>query len=366
MDSRATDRDLTATVRNDVLGYSIFVAEDTSADLRAFVRDRGDAAIVLSDAAPAVRAIADDIVAKLRDARLLAFPLGERRKRWRTVEDVLDALAEAGADRDTLLIGVGGGVAADLFGFAASVYLRGVAYAHVATTTTAMADAAIGGKTGVNLRAGKNLAGAFSNPVAVFCPTNSLDTLPFRELRAGLAEIVKSAVISGGELFDALENVSSHPFWRWPWVEIVAKTVAVKASVVAGDPLESGERAVLNLGHTFGHAFERASNYRISHGAGVALGLRAAGLIGLRTGRFSESDHLRVLTLLALIGLPLYTSLDPAEVFAAMQHDKKKKQGELQFVVPRAIGDVEYGVACSNVRIRTVLEQMRQPPGASG
>jgi 3-dehydroquinate synthase len=366
VDSRATDRDLTATVRNDELGYPVFIAEDTSAELRAFVRSRGDRAIVLSDAAPPVRAIADDVAATLRRARVLALPLGERRKRWSAVENVLDALLEAGADRDSLLIGVGGGVASDLFGFAASVYLRGVAYAHVATTTTAMADAAIGGKTGVNLRAGKNLAGAFSNPVAVFCPTNSLDTLAFRELRAGLAEILKSAVIAGGELFEALENISPHPFWRWPWVEVIAKAVEVKTSIVAGDPLEFGERAVLNLGHTFGHAFERASNYRISHGAGVALGLRAAGLLALHSGRFSEHEHLRVLTLLALLGLPLYTSLDPADVFAAMQHDKKKKSGTLKFVLPRAIGDVEYGVACSSARVLTVLEQMRQPPGGSG
>jgi 3-dehydroquinate synthetase len=279
---------------------------------------------------------------------------------------VLDTLLEHGADRDTLLIGVGGGVAADVFGFAASTYLRGVAYAHVATTTTAMVDAAIGGKTGVNLRAGKNLAGAFSNPVAVFCPTDTLDTLAFRELRAGLAEVIKTAVIAGGELFEGLENVSPHPFWRWPWVEIIARTVEVKTAIVADDPHELDGRAVLNLGHTFGHAFERASNFRISHGAGVAMGLRAAGLLALRTGRFNESDHLRVLTLLTLLGLPLYTSLDANEVLAAMQGDKKKRNGKLRFVLPRAIGDVEYGVQCSNSQVHAVLKRMRRPPDENG
>lgn len=366
MDPRTTHRDLAATVRNDALGYPIYIAEDTTAELRAFVRDRGDRVVVLCDAAAPVRVFAKDIARKLSAAPLLEVALGETRKRWSTVERVLDALVEAGADRETLLIGVGGGVAADVFGFVTSTYLRGVAYAHVATTTTAMVDAAIGGKTGVNLKAGKNLAGAFSNPVAVFCPTDTLDTLPFRELRAGLAEVLKAAVIAGGDVFESLENVSPHPFWRWPWVEIIATAVEVKTAIVADDPLESDGRAVLNLGHTFGHAFERASNFRISHGAGVAMGLRAAGLLALRTGRFNESDHLRVLTLLTLLGLPLYTSLDADDVLAAMQTDKKKRNGKVRFVLPRAIGDVEYGVQCSDAQVRAVLERMRRPPDASG
>jgi 3-dehydroquinate synthase len=366
MDPRTTHRDLAATVRNDALGYPIYIAEDTTAELRAFVRDRGDRVVVLCDAAAPVRVFAKDIARQLSAAPLLEVALGETRKRWSTVERVLDALVEAGADRETLLIGVGGGVAADVFGFVASTYLRGVAYAHVATTTTAMVDAAIGGKTGVNLKAGKNLAGAFSNPVAVFCPTDTLDTLPFRELRAGLAEVLKAAVIAGGDVFESLENVSPHPFWRWPWVEIIATAVEVKTAIVADDPLESDGRAVLNLGHTFGHAFERASNFRISHGAGVAMGLRAAGLLALRTGRFNESDHLRVLTLLTLLGLPLYTSLDADDVLAAMQTDKKKRNGKVRFVLPRAIGDVEYGVQCSDAQVRAVLERMRRPPDASG
>ncbi|HEY3674990.1 MAG TPA: 3-dehydroquinate synthase family protein [Candidatus Tumulicola sp.] len=366
MDSRATHRDLAATVRNDALGYPIYIAGDTMAELRSFVRDRGDRVVVLCDAAAPVHAFAMKVAAKLSNAPLLAFALGETRKRWSTVEGVLDAMIGAGADRDTFVIGVGGGVAADLFGFAAATCLRGVAYAHVATTTTAMVDAAIGGKTGVNLDAGKNLAGAFSNPVAVFCPADTLETLPFRELRAGLAEVLKSAIIAGGEFFESLEIVSPHPFWRWPWVEIIARAVEVKASIVTEDALESDSRAVLNLGHTFGHAFERASNYRASHGAGVAMGLRAAGLLALRTGRFSESDHLRVLTLMTLLGLPLYTSLDPDDVLAAMRSDKKKSNGTLRFVLPRAIGDVEYGIPCSNAQVRAVLEHMRHPPADGG
>jgi 3-dehydroquinate synthetase len=122
----------------------------------------------------------------------------------------------------------------------------------------------------------------------------------------------------------------------------------------------------LNLGHTFGHAFERASSYRISHGAGVALGLRAAGLLALRSGRFNERDHLRVLTLLALLGLPMQTRLAPEVVLAAMQSDKKKRAGKLRFVLPRAIGDVEYGVECTTAQVRAVLDRMRRPPEDEG
>jgi len=366
MDSRAQDRDLTATVRNDALGYPVFVADDTDAELRAFARDRGDSVVVLCDAAAPVRAIAGRAATALGRARVLPFALGETHKCWATVENVLDTLAEHRVDRSTLLVGVGGGVAADLFGFAAATYLRGVAYAHVATSLVAMADAAIGGKTGVNLHAGKNLAGTFSDPVAVFCPIEALDTLPYRNLRDGLAEIVKAGVIAGGDLFDALENISPHPFWRWPWVECVVAAVAVKASVVADDRHESGSRELLNLGHTFGHAFERASNYRISHGAGVALGLRASGLLALRTGRFNLSDHLRVLTLLTLLGMPMQTRLDPDAVLAAMQSDKKKRDGKLRFVLPRAVGDVEYGVECTTAQVRAVLNQMRRPPEDEG
>jgi 3-dehydroquinate synthetase len=227
-----------------------------------------------------------------------------------------------------------------------------------------MVDAAIGGKTGVNLAGGKNLAGAFKDPVAVFCDVTALRTLPYRSLREGLAEMVKAAVIEGNDLFDALETLSPHPLERWPWAMLVADAVKVKTAIVADDRQEAGMRELLNLGHTFAHAIERASSYRVTHGAGVALGLRAAGLLALRTGRFRERDHLRVLALLALLRMPLRTSVDPAAIFEAMQQDKKRRGGRLRFVLPRAIGDVEYGVTCSDAAVRWVLERLRRAPGA--
>jgi 3-dehydroquinate synthetase len=344
------------------LGYTIAVGENLCDAIAAFVRRRGARSVILSDASSHVRAIAGRIAAAIGAAPVLAFRLGEPRKRLSTVERVLDAMLAAGVERGTLVLGVGGGVASDLFGFAAATCMRGVAYAHVATTLVAMVDAAIGGKTGVNLRGGKNLAGCFRDPVGVFCDVSALRTLPDPALREGLAEVVKAAIIEGGEFFENLEALSPHPFAQWPWSDVIAAAIKVKTAAVADDRLEAGARALLNLGHTFAHAIERASAYRITHGAAVAVGLRAAGLLALQTGRFSEREHLRVLALLTLLRLPLQTSLESAAILAAMRSDKKRRDNRLHFVLPRAIGDVEYGVDCSDRSVRAVLTRLRRPP----
>jgi 3-dehydroquinate synthetase len=362
------DRDLNATVVNDDLGYPIVIGEDLRGAVVEFVRGRGVRAIVLCDDNPHVLRIARGVARALRDDAIgvLKFGLGEPRKRLATLERVLDAMVDAGADRTTLALGVGGGVASDLFGFAAAAYMRGIPYAHVATSLVAMVDAAIGGKTGVDLVSGKNLAGLFKDPVAVFCDVAALQTLPLRSLREGLAEVVKAGVVEGHDLFDALETLAGHEFWEWPWAELISAAIKVKTMIVADDKLEAGMRELLNLGHTFGHGIERASNYRVTHGAGVALGLRAAGLLALRTGRFAEDEHLRVLALLALLGMPLKTSVDADAVYRAMSSDKKRRAGRLRFVLPRAIGDVEYGIECSERQVRSVLAALRRTPGADG
>lgn len=349
-------------MRNDDLGYPVFVAEDAREELRAFLRGAGPASAILSDASRPVRALARELAALDGRAPLLGFTLGESHKRLATVERIIDALLAHGVERNGLVIGVGGGVAADLFGFACATYMRGVRYAHVATSLVAMVDAAIGGKTGVNVRGGKNIAGSFRDPVGVFCYTGALRTLPDAGFSEGLAEIVKAAIIEGGEFFERLEELSGDPIRRWPWVEVIASAIKVKTMAVADDRLEAGARATLNLGHTFAHAIERASRYRISHGKAVALGLRAAGLLALRTGRFSRSEHMRVMTLLALAGLPLQTSLAPDAILNGMRSDKKKSAGRLRFVLPNAIGDVEYGIECSPRLVRAVLERLQYPP----
>ncbi len=331
--------------------------------LHRFVREHAvERCIILCDSNVAGQAHA--VTQGLRGRiGMLSFRLGEGRKTLGTAAEVLEALARAGTDRRTTVVGVGGGVAGDLFGFAASTFMRGVPYIHVATSLVAMADAAIGAKTGVNLPAGKNLCGTFAEPIAVFAWIDALQTLPYRNLRDGLAEIVKCAIVEGDEFFEALENLAPHPFVRWPWETVVSYAQQVKTAIVNDDRHERGMRQLLNLGHTFGHAIESASGYRVSHGAGVSIGLRAAGLLALRTGRFSERDHLRVLALLALLKLPATTREQPKRVFAAMQSDKKKTGRALRFVLPRAIGDVEYGVRVRTDSVRAVLEKLQAAPG---
>lgn len=345
---------------NHDLRYPIVIAEDPG-DFAEFLEEHGPPNIVLSDENRFVRVIASEIAGKA-GAPLRAFALGESRKRLATVERVLDAMLQSRVERSGLVIGVGGGIAADLFGFASATYMRGVRYAHVATSLVAMVDAAIGGKTGVNLNGGKNLAGTFRDPVAVLCDVMALRTLPARGVREGLAEIVKAAIIEGGSFFEGLEELAPHPLARWPWAAVIESAVKVKTMIVADDRTEAGIRETLNLGHTFAHAIETASKYRVSHGQAVAVGLRAAGLLALRCDRFTEAEHLRVLTLLALLGLPLRTTIAPEAILAAMLGDKKRRGARMRFVLPRAIGDVEYGIECDPRSVRAVIKRLQKPP----
>jgi len=352
--------------RLDELGYPVTIDRDAAPHVARFLRARGrPRTIVLCDRN--VTARASEIARAIGPATtLLPFALGERRKTLRTLEAVLDALAAAGADRTSHVVGVGGGVAGDLFGFAAATYMRGVPFVNVATSLVAMVDAAIGGKTGVDLRAGKNLAGSFRDPVAVFCDTGALATLGERHLREGLGEVVKHGIIEGDDVFEALETLAPHPLRKWPWQTVVADSLRIKAMIVADDKHEAGAREILNLGHTFGHAIERVTNYRTTHGDAVSMGLRAAGLLALRTGRFSHGEHLRVISLLTLLRLPLVAPTDDVDaLLAAMANDKKTRAGTLRFVLPRTIGDVEYGITVPARSIRTVLGRMSSAPGAA-
>ncbi|MDQ6932141.1 MAG: 3-dehydroquinate synthase [Candidatus Eremiobacteraeota bacterium] len=344
-------------IQNDDLGYPIVVSQSVRSPLRAFLRQPNiKRFVVLCDRN--VEGIARDLTDGIAGRfKLCSFSLGERRKTFETARSILECLSKIGASRDTAIVGIGGGVASDLFGFAAAIYMRGVPYIHVATTLIAMVDAAFGGKAGVNLSRGKNLAGIFRDPLAVFAHIDALRSLPYAHIREGLAEMVKHAIIEGDELFESLETLAPHPFGKWPWESVVADSVRVKTMIVHDDQMEHGAREILNLGHTFAHGLESASSYHISHGAAVSVGLRAAGLLALRTGRFSKAEHLRVLTLLTLLKLPLSTAQSASKIFAAMLSDKKRRQGRLRFVLPRAIGDVEFGITVSQAAVRAVIER---------
>jgi len=266
----------------------------------------------------------------------------EAAKNLRTVESLTRELVRGGADRKSLLIAVGGGVVGDVAGFVAASYLRGVALVHVPTTVVAQVDSSIGGKTGVNLPEGKNLVGAFHPPRLVLSDPDVLRTLPEREFRAGLAEIIKHAVIADAAMFAYLEKNMAKLLRRdsGAIAYLIPRNVAIKARIVTRDEKESGLREILNFGHTFAHALESVTRYkRYQHGEAVAWGMMAAALLGRETGVTRTDDVCRIVTLVRQIGpLPPWPRVPAGNLIAAMRSDKKTRDGELRFVLTPRIG----------------------------
>jgi 3-dehydroquinate synthase len=272
----------------------------------------------------------------------IVMPAGEASKRWETLDAVLDALLERRCGRDTTLIALGGGVVGDLAGFAAAVYQRGVPYMHIPTTLLAQVDSSVGGKTAINHARGKNMIGAFHQPRLVIADVDTLASLPARELRAGLAEVIKHGFIRDAafvawleahvEELLALDGVAL--------AHAVARSVELKAEIVARDERETGDRALLNFGHTFGHAIETGLGYgQWLHGEAVAAGMAMAAELSRRLGALGDADVLRVRTLLARAGLPTEApALSPRRFLELMSVDKKAKDGHLRFIVLEGIG----------------------------
>jgi 3-dehydroquinate synthase len=272
----------------------------------------------------------------------LMVPAGEQHKRFATLERLAEELAQHGADRDSVLIALGGGVIGDLTGFLAAVYMRGIRYVGVPTTLLAQVDSSLGGKTGANLAAGKNLVGAFHHPIAVFADTATLGTLPAAELRAGLQEAVKAGIIRDRALFDFMEANAAAVLGgdQAALTHVVAASVRVKAEVVSADERESGVRMVLNLGHTLGHAIEAATAYKqLLHGEAVAWGMLAAIAIAARRGTVTAGDAARMDTVVRAYGPLRAFTADAAELVALTAKDKKNRSGTRSFVLPVGIGD---------------------------
>ena len=270
-------------------------------------------------------------------------PPGEEHKSVATVERLYDTILRAGVDRQTPVIALGGGVIGDTAGFVAATVLRGVPFVQVPTTLLAMVDASVGGKTGVNHAVGKNLIGAFHQPIAVFADPQTLRTLPPRELRGGLAECIKHDVIRDADGFVKLErDIGRALALDMDYLtDLIAHNVAIKARVVEADPFEKGERAHLNFGHTFGHAIENVSRYEYSHGESVALGMAAAAQLAVDLGMLDDSSRRRIVAVTERAGLPARgLRLDAAAVVEAMAFDKKSRSGRLRFVLPDRIGHV--------------------------
>ncbi len=282
-------------------------------------------------------------------AQSLAAPLieltdGEAEKRWPTVEDLLGRWLDAGLTRGDTAIAIGGGVLTDTVGFAAAVYLRGISWIAVPTTLLAMVDASVGGKTGVNLEQGKNLVGAFWPPRLVVVDVATLATLPARELRAGMAEVVKTAWIGDHDLLDAIPDRLDGFDTLGPdqWQKIVMRCLAVKSRIVSDDEREAGARASLNLGHTLGHALEAATGYRrFLHGEAVAWGLLAAARLGRRHGLITAAgeDRLREATR-SIDALPSIAGIDPEGLRSHIGRDKKRDAEGVAWVLPTDDGVV--------------------------
>jgi 3-dehydroquinate synthase len=273
---------------------------------------------------------------------------GEQHKRLAEVERLAEEMANAGADRSSLLIAFGGGIVGDAGGFLAAIYMRGIDYVQVPSTLLAQVDSSVGGKTGVNLSAGKNLIGSFHHPRAVFADTQLLQTLPERELRAGLFESVKAGIIRDAKLFDFMERNADAILARDPKAleRVIAASIRMKAEVVGIDERESGLRMILNFGHTLGHAIETATGYEaLLHGEAIAWGMLAATQLGLARGTVSETQSDRITDIIFAYGpLPTFklasTPKKSAEsLLAAAGRDKKNRAGVRRFVLPKGIGN---------------------------
>ena len=291
------------------------------------------------------------------------FNDAETAKNLRTVEEMARKLVRAGADRKALLIAVGGGVVGDVAGFLAASYLRGVALVQVPTTVVAQVDSAVGGKTGVNLPEGKNLVGAFYPPRIVLVDPGVLTTLPDREFRAGLAEVIKYGVIADEKLFRFLEENITRILRRDASVleHVIRRSIEIKASVVSRDERESGPRETLNFGHTFGHALESATRYRrFQHGEAVALGMMCAALLGHELLETPADQVSRMVALIRQIGpFPTWPKIPAVRLLKTMSSDKKANAGQLRFVLTPRLG---CALSYADVPMKNVLCVLRFGP----
>ncbi|MGD1909153.1 MAG: 3-dehydroquinate synthase [Leptolyngbyaceae cyanobacterium] len=293
------------------------------------------------------------------------LPAGERYKTLKSIQKIYDAALENGLERGSALVALGGGVIGDMTGFAAATWLRGIAFVQIPTSLLAMVDASIGGKTGVNHPQGKNLIGAFHQPNLVVIDPVVLKTLPAREFRAGMAEVIKYGVIWDEALFEQLEAVKRLDQYRYLSAEllqtILTRSCQAKADVVAEDEKEAGLRAILNYGHTIGHAVESATRYRIvNHGEAVAIGMVAVGRIATRQALWPAEAESRQQQLIEKTQLPvtLPAGLQVEDITRRLLADKKVKEGRVRFILPKAIAEVFMTDQVTHGDIAPVLQSM--------
>lgn len=341
--------------------YEIIVGDNLLAQAANLAQIRGPFVVVT-----------DTHVAPLYAARcqgataVITIPAGEQHKTLASIQTIYDGLLAANLDRKGTVLALGGGVVGDMAGFAAASFMRGVDFVQCPTTLLAMVDASVGGKTGVDLPQGKNLVGAFKQPTAVLADTTTLLTLPPAEFASGMAEVVKHALIASPDLLARLANGdwTLHPenqFLLNSLRSLVVEAVQVKRDIVQQDPFEQGRRAVLNLGHTFGHAVEQVSGYAVRHGEGVAMGLVAAAHLSARLGLCDPALPTQIEGVLQNVGLPtrIPADLSPVSLYQAMGHDKKKAAGRLRFVLLRGVGDVFVAESVAETAVLDTLSALQ-------
>ena len=361
----------TITVSLERNPYDVIIGRSMVGDIGAALADlpiRSGTKILVVSNPDVARPYGDSCLSGLRAAGfnpvLLEIDAGEERKTLQTLSLILDKAQQEGLERTSLMLALGGGVVGDMTGFAAACWLRGIGIVQVPTTLLSMVDASIGGKTGVNHPKGKNLIGAFHQPRLVVIDPLTLNTLPVREFRAGMAEVIKYGVIGDPDLFRRLEEASdlSDPSAIDPKLlhDILVLSAEAKAAVVADDEREGGRRAILNYGHTFGHVVETLTGYGTwLHGEAVAIGMAAVGQLAVQKGLWSEADQQRQLKLIQKAGLPVaWPSLDQEAALRTLQGDKKVRHGRLRFVLPTRIGNVIISDEISNDDVSRCLESL--------
>lgn len=321
--------------------YEVVIGEGAAELLASFVSEAlpkasGIAIVADSNVEPLHAGRIERILAGTgRRIERIVFEAGEKSKTIKTYSELLSALAVMRFSRRDVVVALGGGVTGDLAGFAAATYMRGIDFIQVPTSLLAMVDSSVGGKSAVDLEEGKNLAGAFHQPKAVFCDTSFLGTLPEKWRVDGMGEVLKYAVLADPGLFGRLEAAPREPISE----EDIALCISIKRDIVSRDEKESGERKLLNLGHTFAHAIEKESGFTVSHGRAVATGIAMASQKAASLGMLSKDDLDRIVALVGAMGYDTRCDIDPAVLGKAMLGDKKAENGEIDFILPVTVGN---------------------------
>ncbi|MCB2153974.1 3-dehydroquinate synthase [bacterium] len=352
--------------------YEIIIGRRLFDTAGSFLREvvEGDQVLVVCDEAvesPWSKLLTKTLATSGFDVGIISMPSGEKTKSVECIGQLWEMLADGAFARDSAMVALGGGVAGDLTGFAAATYLRGIAFVQVPTTLLAMVDSSVGGKTGVNLEQGKNLVGSFWQPAMVLADLDCLKTLPVEERISGMAEVIKYGVIRDAEFFDFLEeNLDTifQPGYDEQLVHAVKRSVEIKADVVAEDERESGLRAILNFGHTVGHAIEAETKYgKLRHGEAISIGMVVASMISLNRDTYEEwtqTEHDRLVKLLERTGLPTRVpeGLSAETLIERTQMDKKVRKGRIRYVLPVRMGEVELVRDVEAEEVAIVLKEL--------